>query len=394
MTAFALAAVLLLAASLALLARPFWFRRARGAASRQAVNTAIYRDQLAELERDRESGQLGEADYQQARGELQRRLIEDAAMPEATVAATVPSPKKTLAALAIALPVLAVGLYVWLGAPAALDPQATKRPDAGEIAQMVDTLAARLAQTPDDVEGWSMLARSYKALGRYDEAAQAYSRTGALLDNSADLLADYAEVLALASGNSLAGKPLELVTRALKLEPEHIQGLLLAGAAAMERRDYAAAIAYWERLLKQIPEGSEDAETLNASIAQARQKLAAGKASAATAIGGRLELAAALKGQVQPADVVFILARNPEAGPMPVAALKARVADLPLEFRLDDANAIMAGQALSSAKTVNLEARVAKGGDAAARPGDLFGTLSAVKPGAKGLRLKIDQVVK
>jgi cytochrome c-type biogenesis protein CcmH len=393
MTSFLIAAALVLVASLALLARPWWRRQRTDTESRRALNTAIYRDQLAEIGRDRAAGQLSEADFQEARGELQRRLLDDATEVDAPLAATA-HPKRTLFALLIALPLAAAGLYAWLGNPAALNQMARGDFSQVEVEKMVAGLAAKLEQEPDNLQGWAMLARSYKAMHRTDDAERAFEKAFAFVEKDPQLLADYADLLASKTGN-LVGRPEQLVAKALALDPDHLESLWLAGTAAFNRDDYAKAIEHWQRALRQIPPESEDAQMLNNIIAEATQKMGKGKAKVSTSasLHGRIELAAALKAQAAPSDTVFVVARAVGGGPMPLAAKRLRVADLPMDFTLDDGDALAPERNISSAKLVQIEARVSKSGDAKSQPGDLSGTTGQVKPGAKGLRITINTVV-
>jgi cytochrome c-type biogenesis protein CcmH len=397
MIQFLIAAALLVTATLALLARPWWRRTRTGAASRQTLNAAIYRDELADLERDRSSGQLSETDYGQARAELQRRLLEDATEPDVPLAPTAHG-RRTLVGLIIALPLAAAGFYTWLGSPHALDqtvqPQGAMTPE--DINRMVATLAAKLEKEPDNLQGWAMLARSYKVMHRPEEAIRAFEKAKTFVEQDPDLLTDYADLLASTSGGNLDGQPEQLVNMALKLDPNHMQSLWLAGTAAFNRKDYGKAAETWEKALAQLPPESEDAKMLSNIIGEARDKQGAKKTAAAAptaAISGRVELAENLKAQAAPTDTVFILARGDD-GPMPLAVLRVRVAELPMDFRLDDSNAIAPTRTLSSAKSVRIEARVAKSGEAKTKPGDLSGTAGPVKPGAKDVRIKIDTVVK
>lgn len=399
MTAFLIAAALLLAASLALLARPWWRRKAEGGASRRELNKTIYRDQYAELEQDRDSGQLAEADYQEARAEIQRRLLEDAAQDDAQLVAA-GHPKRTLVALLVALPLLGAGLYLTLGNPAALDQRQRQDFSQSDIDRMVTSLEAKLAQEPENFEGWAMLARSYKVMRRTAEAERAYEKAWPLVQQHPQLLADYADLLASKAGD-LAGRPEQLIAMALKLDPDHLQSLWLAGTAAFNRADYASAVNHWQRAQRQLPPESEDAQMLANIVEEARQKMgnrkAAPMAQAATAAGpdirGRVELAAAVKARAAPNDTVFILAREAGGGPMPLAVKRISVADLPMAFTLDDSDALMPNRPLSSVKSIQVEARISKSGDAKSQPGDLIGSLGPVKPGAKGLKLVIDRVV-
>lgn len=392
MTAFLIAVALLVIATLALLARPWW-RRRLGTTSRGALNAAIYRDELAELERDRAGGELADADYQQARAELQRRLLEDAAETDSEpVLAAATSSRRGLIALMVAVPVIAGAVYAWLGSPAAIEATAQGQMTREDIDRMVADLAAKLEKEPDNLQGWAMLARSYKVLKRVEEATRAFEKALPFVEKDPQLLADYADLLAAQAGGRLDGRPEELVTKALALDPNHMQSLWLAGTAAFNRKDYLKAADIWDRALKQLPPETEDAQMLTNIIAEAKEKAVARKASAAMAISGRVELSAALKDKAAPGDTVFVFARS-EDNPMPLAAIRAHVADLPMDFRLDDSDTLSPERKLSTARNVRVEARVAKGGDAQARPGDLAGTSKATKPGTKGLRITIDTVV-
>jgi len=399
MTTFLIAAALLLAVSLALLARPWWRRAGTSGASRRDLNTTIYRDQLRELDRDLANGQLAEADHQTARAEIQRRLLEDAAQDDTPLVATA-HPRRTLIALLVALPLLGAGLYAVLGSPAALDQAQRRDFSQQDIDKMVSGLAAKLENEPDNLQGWAMLARSYKSMRRTAEAERAYEKAFALVEQDPQLLADYADLLASKTGD-LAGRPEQLIAKALALDPDHLQSLWLAGTAAFNRADYATAVRHWQRAQRQLPPESEDARMLASIVEEAKLKMGTGKkspvaaapAAAAPAIRGRVELSAALKAQAAPTDTVFIAAKEAGGPPMPLAAKRVRVADLPMDFSLDDGDALMPSRPLSSAKSILIEARVSKSGDAKAMPGDLKGSVGPIKPGAKGLRLTIDKVV-
>lgn len=403
MTTFLIAAALLLAVSLALLSRPWWRRPGADSASRRDLNTTIYRDQLRELDRDRANDQLAEADHQTARAEIQRRLLDDAAQDDTPLVAAA-HPKRTLVALLVALPLLAAGIYFWLGSPAAMDQMQRRDFSPQDIEQMVSGLAAKLENEPDNLQGWAMLARSYKSMRRPAEAERAYEKAYALVEQDPQLLADYADLLASKTGD-LAGRPEQLIAKALALDPDHLQSLWLAGTAAFNRADYATAVQHWQRAQRQLPPESEDARMLASIVEEAKQKQGTRKGGsrvvsapaaasvAAPAIRGRVELAAALKAQAAPSDTVFIAAKEAGGPPMPLAAKRVSVADLPMDFSLDDSDALMPSRPLSSAKSILIEARVSKSGDAKSMPGDLKGSVGPVKPGAKGLRLTIDKVV-
>lgn len=264
---FITGALLLLAAALVLLLLPMRRRAASAEISRKQLNAAIYRDEFAELERDRAEGALSQADYDQAKAELQRRLLEDSAAPVGAVAA--PASSKLSLALLLVFPITAALLYMVLGNPAAINPPLPERRfTADQIEEMVAGLAARLEREPDNQQGWVMLARSYKAMGRLGEAANAYERAGSLVEGNAGLLLDYADTQASVSGFN--DKVRLLIDKALKLEPTHPLGLWLRGTAAYDAKQYGKALADWETLLKQLPPDSEDAKVLQANIAEVR----------------------------------------------------------------------------------------------------------------------------
>jgi len=408
MTVFVILAALLLIAAIARLLLPL-LRAPRQSASaslasdRREANLAIFRDQLGELERERAEDLLSEPDFEQAKRELQRRLLEEVQPEEAGEATTLAAPasRKTALAILLIVPLAAAALYALLGNPAGLDPlqtQAQSRVSPQQIQDMVAKLAAKLKQNPDDAKGWVMLARSYKVLGRFADAADAYSHAGALVDQDPVLLADYAELLGQMNKGSLQGKASELIARALQLDPDEPQALFLAGAAASERLDFSATAEHWERLLPQLEPGSEEARSLEAAITNARKvagtSAPAGKVAPAVSPGvsGEVTLSPKLAAQAKPDDVLFIFARAEDGQRMPLAVVRSTAGALPLRFKLDDSTGLPGGRKLSEFKSVRIEARIAKAGMAQTSSGDLFGKMDGVKLGSQSVHLTIDQV--
>lgn len=273
---FLLAAGVFLLAVLFILLRPLLRPSpCDGAVDRREANLSILRDELRELEHRRDEGLLGESDFAQAREELQRRLLEEA-RPEAptVVRASSASGRRTACALAVAVPLAVAGGYALLGNPRALDPVYTQaHGSAQETDALLQRLVKRLEADPGDARGWLLLARSYKTLGRFAEAAEAFGHAEPALDGDAALLADYAEALALAHGGSFAGKPGELIVRALAIAPDEPQVLFVAGAAANARGDFSAVVDYWGRLLPRLNPGSDEADALAAAIERASRLL-------------------------------------------------------------------------------------------------------------------------
>ena len=279
MTQFAVFATLLIVVVSAFILPPLWLGlRSTRKADRREANLAIFRDQLAELSREKTEGSLAEADFEQARHELQRRLLEEVEPAAAgNVALTTDGPSRKMAiAILILLPILGLLGYGTLGNPKALDPMQTAAPQQmtpEKINEMVATLAEKLKANPDNIQGWLMLARSYKSMGRYDEAVEAFAKAEKAINDDPDQLASYAETIAMANGKGITGKAVQLVERALKVDPNHGHSLFLAGAAAMEAGQNKKGIAYWEALLPQVEPGSDIDRMLRGGI----DKMKAGK---------------------------------------------------------------------------------------------------------------------
>ncbi len=400
MTTFYLAAAALAVVAVLMLLRPWWQARFSAgyknseADAMRALNTAIYRDQLIELERDRNAGQLAEADYIEARDELQQRLLEDTRPTDTQVA--VKSMRGLWIALALLIPIAGAGLYSVLGSPNSMLTAAEQDARAAaSMEKMVAQLARRMEEKPDNPEGWVMLARSYASMGRFDDGEKAFGRIGPALEQNPELLAAFAEFLVRKADGDFSGRPRELIAKVLKLDPENLMGLYLAGADSMQNERWSDAIRFWEPLLKKLEPGSDDAETVSSGLEFARKKVGAGKTAATggKTVSGRVELAPALQAKASPDDVLFIFVRSEGGSPMPLAALRLKVSQLPYDFSLSDANAL--GNAkLSDASALRIEAKVAKSGSPVTAPGDLLGKSSVVKPGAKNLRITIDSEAK
>jgi len=279
MTQFAIFATLMIVVVAAFVLPPLWLglRAPNTKTERKELNLSIFRDQLAGLESEKAEGSLSEADFEQAKREVQRRLLEEiepeSSAPKTAEASHGPS-RKIAIALLLLMPIVAVLGYGILGNPKALDPTQTSAPPKmtqEQINGMVAKLAERMKANPDDLKGWLMLARSYKTMGRYDEAVDAYAKAEKLVNEDPDLLASYAETVAMANGKGLQGKPMQLVERALKLDPKHPHSLFLAGAAAMEAGDNKKGIAYWESLLPLVEPDSEIDQMLRSGITKMKQ---------------------------------------------------------------------------------------------------------------------------
>ncbi len=327
MTAFIAIAVVLTLLALLWLVRPLlWPAAASAGVSSRGLNASIYRDQLEALERDLARGVISAQECEAGRDELQLRLLDDTDESPASHQAgnSFWTGRRTAAVIALLLPLGAGGMYWWLGTPEAIDPVATQKANNDQVASMVDALAARLKANPDNPKGWAMLARSYKVMGRFAEAEQAFLKAGDLVNNDPDLLVDYADLLAVRNNNNIEGKPLELVTKALNLNPQHPMGLMMSGVAAYRRNDFKLAVSQWEKLLLVLDPGSPDAQQVEADIAEARSK-AGMPAVAPGSIASKPPSGATESGKMPPVDPAAAGAMTPEKINQMIDALAAKL---------------------------------------------------------------------
>lgn len=424
---FWLAALAIVVVALAALLWPLLRRQARDDAAPETLTaaTSVYRDQKRQLDADLAAGAITADEHQAALDELASRL--GAEMTESTdVAPVVPSRAPWVAALALVaiIPAAAVVGYLVLGSPAALSPQSADASSSVTEAQMramVDSLAQKMAANPADPQGWMLLGRSYAALGRFTDAADAFAKAAERLPTpDAQLFADWADAAAMAQGRKLAGAPEALVERALAADPNNPKALALSGTARLERGDLPGSIRQWRALRALLPNGSDDAREVDTVLARleasgtrtpasAAAPAAASPAapppmsaaataptpaaSTAMAVTGRVELDPKIASKVAPDDTVFVLARAVEGPRMPLAVQRFRAAELPRGFRLDDSMSMAPGMKLSTTPKIVVEARVSRSGNAITQPGDVRGASAPLAPGAADIRIVIGDVV-
>ncbi len=396
MTSFLIPAFLLLVLVLLLLLRPFIFPAKSKATSRRQMNATIYREELDKLEVEHQSGAITSTDYEIAHAEMRQRLFQDTIEEDDREVAG--STKKTAIGLCFFIVLLSSALYFSLGDVVRVAQKNSERPVTQEgVEKMVAEFAIKMEKDPTNLKGWAMLARSYRILGRNEDAAKAYARAGNFIDSDPQLLADYADVLASNANGSFTGKPMQLINQALKLDPNNLMALWLAGTASYNSGNYKVAVQTWEKLAKQIPSDTDEARAIQGSIAEARSK--GGLATTATTlaassgkeISGKIEISAELKSKIKPGDIVMVIARKPGER-MPVAVLKMPASNFPMSFALNDALAMNPSAPLSQLSEASIEVRISKTGMAKPEAGDLISLAQTIKVGANNVRLLVDQV--
>ena len=228
---------------------------------RSEANLPIFREQMAALKRDKQSGLISEADFIGSRDDLQRRLLEEI-RESAPEAKDISNPRRAILFIFL-VPFSAVLIYMYSGQSGTFDPEIAYPQN---ICRLDD-----LKKQPEAAENWILLARACRALNRFAEAAEAFVRASASLDNDAALLADYAETLLRLNAGRYDEKIDALLHRALERNADWPKALFLAGASAVEREDFRAAADYWKRLLPQLAPSSKEAEALKKAVKKVQE---------------------------------------------------------------------------------------------------------------------------
>jgi cytochrome c-type biogenesis protein CcmH len=393
-----------------------------------AEKRAIFRQQFDEIAQDNANGILDATQYDVAKSELERRMLDEIGTSSVLTSSSKPD-RRLAALLLVLLPLAALVIYNKIGSPESIiipavsplaSSTATPAPESaqtaehkmgGDIEPLLSSLKSKLEKNPGDGAGWALLARSYVELKRHAEAVPAYEKAVKVIQDDPQLLADYADALAVVNGHNLAGKPEELANQALKLDPHHTKALLLAATAAFNRKDYKVAITHWEQLQQDLPADSDVLPEVKASLSEvyalagvkppeASSAQAVVKSSApaqmdaaSAGVSGTVRIAPALASKLDPAATVFVFARATNGPPMPLAIVRTTAKDLPYTYHLDDSSALMPSNKLSQASEVMIVARVSKTGDAKSQSGDLQGISAAIKPVGNQVDIEINQVL-
>ncbi len=434
MTVFWIVAVLLLVAGLLFLLPPLLYAGKRQEdVKRDKINIAIHKDKIAELDEDLKNGVLTDEQFDSARKELDRSLLEDVKEPDDPHSQQVSKGSTTAIVIGLGIPLAAVLIYNEIGGGlAAISPNdpsvvASSEGHEGSIDDVILGLQQRLASNPSDVEGWIMLGRTYYFQKRHLEASKAYGEAIKLSgENNPDLLADFADTLAVANNRQMAGRPYELVKKALTLQPFHQKSLWLAGTGAYQAEDFPAALAYWEKLVSLFPPESDSAQQIQRNIGEVKELMvlrgmsvpsptasggsaatpsekssavlstalptAPGAAAGASSVSGVVTIAPVFASSAAPTDTVFIFARAATGPRMPLAILKKQVKDLPITFVLDDSSSMNPAFKLSKFKDVIVGARISKSGNATPQSGDFEGKSPVISVGTTEIPLLINSV--
>lgn len=400
---------------------PFLRKTEYATLSSDELNLSVFNQQLEELDSDLASGKLDQALYDAARHDLEKELLVDVSGDHAQTAAASSHSGKWILSLVVVIPVLALFFYQTLGNPEiinklASNPTAGQRPATAHaqstqglppMEELVKKLAAKMQQQPENLEGWIMLGRSYMSLGQPNEAIAAYERGMAINGENISLLLAYAEALAKQTGNNFTGKAESLIKKAYSVDAKNSNALWMMGIVSYQQERFQDAINYWEQLADLLGPQSKELASVDNAINDARTQLGLGpqfpsivQASSpaqppaakveestagtvdASAIQVTIKLSPELGAKAKPGDTVFIYAKATSGPPMPLAAVRKQVKDLPITLVLDDSMAMMPQMKLSSFPKVAVGARVSlSGAGPSAQTGDLEGEIRPVTPG-------------
>lgn len=285
-------------------------------------------------------------------------------------------------ALAIAglVPIIGFYLYDQVGQPEAMQmarlhpPAAT---GADDMDQMVEQLQTRLAENPEDAEGWLLLIRTLKTTQRHADALEATETAHRALPDHPGLMVELVEARIFNSGDGRIGdEDIAMLKRALDIDDDQQKALWLLGIAAAQSGDFEGAIDWWEKLLQELEPGGTVANSVQQQINQARAQLGLPPVqpdapSAGPSLPISIRLAPAAVGSIPPGGVLFLIARpsGETAGP-PLAVKRINGPRFPIETSLSDANSMLAERPLSSVPVITLQARFSATGSPVAQPGD------------------------
>ncbi|AFU97300.1 c-type cytochrome biogenesis protein CcmI [Simiduia agarivorans] len=382
MTYFWIGALLLaLMAGLAIL-WPLMFGGKGADLKREAVNVAIYKDRKAELDAQLAAGDLDADAHAAMLAELDDSLLEDAQGEDSQQPVTNQNNAQWILLIAAVLLPLAAGAWYWeKGASQEVVlremMQNVNGPeDAGQVIAM---LRDSVDKQPDNTQNWFMLARMYMEVGQFADATMAYLEVVNREPEAANVVAEMAQALFLASKNEITPEVRKITQRALKLDPNNGTALGLAGIDAFEQQQYQSAIDLWTQAAGQSMPGSPARQALEGGIARAKSMLGE-TADAGVAVApdrpdtsGKpvIRVSVALADSVPRAgQTVFVYARAWQGARMPLAIQRLNINDLPATLTLDDSMTMMAGVSLASAGELEVLARVSASGSPAPQPGD------------------------
>ncbi|MBL7005228.1 MAG: c-type cytochrome biogenesis protein CcmI [Gammaproteobacteria bacterium] len=395
--------------------------------SRDEQNIAIAKEKLAALKKSLDETDITQQEYDDLRGELENSLAIDLEHEKSVKHHT--SGSWLIVLLLVSIPAGSFLFYEEIGSPDLLDPKAKyaemkrQTPTANmSISEIIETVKKRLANDPNDSEGWYVLGRTFMSIQKYNEAATAYQRTYDLVGEDPDVILALADALAMTNAGSMLGKPEVLVKRALDLDANNTIALWLAGLAAEQRNEPNEAFALWTRLLPLLvnePSSYNEVKAIlvdikgknptlpelpfaleetapNTMASQSVEPANTPNTSSADMVQVSLSISIHedFKSKLSGNEQVFIYAKAVTGPPMPLAAKKLKVSDLPIQIILSEADAMMPQLTLATVDAFTVGARVSFSGNPIPQKGDYFVEVSPLtKESKETVSLEISKIL-
>jgi cytochrome c-type biogenesis protein CcmH len=366
----------------------------------------IYNQKLNEINFDIENHLITKNEANNAIEELEYSLIKDNkntdTLDSKLYFSNLKSKKTISVILVLVIPVFVISVYSFIGNPNSIEKlvlvsdlknSKNNSEKLVSVEQMLNRVERRLLDEPNNSDDWLMLANSYVVLKRYPEAIRAFENLYRLKGDDPSLLFRYADVLAMANSGIFAGKPSELIKKALRLDPQNTMGLWLAGLVAYEEGEINEAINYWQNVLPKLEIGSEEEKNIRKYIQFAKENNNISIQNDNSITQEEIEYSLKLNIELSPnftsvnkSKVVFIYAK-PINSPnnMPIIVLRKTVADLPLLVEMNDSMSMLPSNKLSDYKSVQVLARISKSGNAKSEIGDLIGVVDSVSTTSRNI---------
>ena len=367
-----------------------------------------YKANLYELEQDVVNGNMAAEDVATAREEIELAILQTAEQLEEKQSIDHQANLLPVLLIGALLPIAAIVTYLQLGQHQLVNGGTPATPPSAQapasVEEMVAGLAEKMKHQPNDVTGWTMLARSYMVMGRYDDALGAYEHLYSIASDNPSVLVGYADAISMSNQGNLLGKPEELLEKALQLEPLNTAGLWLSGMAAQQLGNDEAAINFWQKLIPQIQDDEKALQQIETLIAQSQARLGVAtqvieKEVAEPVVEKRavkvgVTLSDEVKSSVDLTSTVFVVARALSGSPVPLAVVRKQVSDIPFEIVLDDSAAMAPIAKISDHEKVNVSARISLTGNAIRQPGDISSEwISVDTNGTEVVTLNIGQIL-
>lgn len=390
---------------------PYAFVMRRGALVRESTNVDIYKNQLHDLEQEKEAGRINDENYESLVAEVKRNLLLDTEQQQNTT--NHEGGKWLMPVMALVLVFSSVLLYKQLGAENEVEiASALKRSfqsgfEKEDAVELIERLNVQITQTPKDVEVWYLIGRLNFDMGNFDQAVVGF--TGVLqhlapeaTQDKAVALAQLAQAQFFANGRKLDKATESLLKDALAINPRDNTSLGLLGVAAYEAEDYPQAIGYWNRLLKLMNPQNPSTSAIQSGIDKAKSMLTAEQLAQlekeiADSIKARIsitvDIADHLKDKLPKNADLFVLAKAQSGPPMPLAVQRLTVQTWPVTVMLDDSMAMMDSLRLSEFDKIEITARISKSGVGNAKAGDLEGRSGVIGSDTAQLSIEVSEEI-